>query len=162
MAGILVIISLLYCTPYLYHVPKSTLAAITIAAVIFTVEIRVVKPIYRSKKSDRIPGLGTFFACLFLRMELGILIGVGLNLISILYHAATPKLSIKINKVIEFLVIDFAQRQQLLFFYNLKPSLVTVFEGVRPKDFNFCVFYDSRDIDWLLQKHQPINNNSED
>lgn len=50
-------------------------------------------------ESDLIPGLGTFFACLFLRMEIGILIGVGLNLISILYHAARPKLSIKINSV---------------------------------------------------------------
>lgn len=50
-------------------------------------------------ESDLIPGLGTFFACLFLRLEIGILIGVGLNLISILYHAARPKLSIKINTV---------------------------------------------------------------
>lgn len=50
-------------------------------------------------ESDLIPGLGTFFACLFLRMETGILVGVGLNLISILYHAARPKISIKISTV---------------------------------------------------------------
>lgn len=56
-------------------------------------------------------------------------------------------------QVIEILTIDFSQRGQLLFFYNLKPSLVTVFEGVRPKDFNIRVFYDTREIDQLLQKH---------
>jgi len=50
--GILVIISLLFCTPYFYYIPKSALAAIIIAAVIFMVEIRVVKPIYRSKSKN--------------------------------------------------------------------------------------------------------------
>lgn len=49
--GLLVIVSLLYCTPYFYYIPKSALAAIIIAAVIFMVEIRVVKPIYRSKSN---------------------------------------------------------------------------------------------------------------
>lgn len=54
---------------------------------------------YLFEESDLIPGLGTFFACLLLPLELGILIGVGLNSVSILYHAARPKLSIKINTV---------------------------------------------------------------
>uniref|UniRef100_A0A2H8TMS2 Sodium-independent sulfate anion transporter n=1 Tax=Melanaphis sacchari TaxID=742174 RepID=A0A2H8TMS2_9HEMI len=216
-SGILVMVALLFCTPYFYYIPKSALAAIIIAAVIFMVEIRVVKPIYRSKKSDLIPGLGTFFACLLLHMEIGILIGVGLNLISILYHAARPKLSIKVNttrsginylmmtpdrclifpsvdyvrkiiikhslkqnlpvvidcshiygadftaaKVIELLTIDFSRRGQLLFFYNLKPSLVNVFEGVRPKDFNIRLFYEFREIDQLLHKHMTINSTPED
>ncbi|KAL5244793.1 hypothetical protein ACI65C_012203 [Semiaphis heraclei] len=216
-SGILVIVALLFCTPYFYYIPKSALAAIIIAAVIFMVEIRVVKPIYRSKKSDLIPGLGTFFACLLLQMEIGILIGVGLNLISILYHAARPKLSIRVNttrsginylmmtpdrclifpsvdyvrniiikhslkqnlpvvidcshiygadftaaKVIELLTIDFSRRGQLLFFYNLKPSLVTVFEGVRPKDFNIRLFYESQDIDQLLNKHMIVNSTPAD
>lgn len=47
--GLLVIIALMFCTPYLYYIPKSALAAIIIAAVIFMVEVRVVRPIYRSK-----------------------------------------------------------------------------------------------------------------
>ncbi|XP_029342725.1 sodium-independent sulfate anion transporter [Acyrthosiphon pisum] len=208
-SGILVIVALLFCTPYFYYIPKSALAAIIIAAVIFMVEIRVVKPIYRSKR--------TFFACLLLHMEIGILIGVGLNLISILYHAARPKLSIRVNttrnginylmmtpdrclifpsvdyvrniiikhslkqnlpvvidcshiygadftaaKVIELLTIDFSRRGQLLFFYNLKPSLVTVFEGVRPKDFNIRLFYESQDIDQLLNKHMIVNSTPDD
>ncbi|XP_022162658.1 sodium-independent sulfate anion transporter-like [Myzus persicae] len=216
-SGILVIVALLFCTPYFYYIPKSALAAVIIAAVIFMVEIRVVKPIYRSKKSDLIPGLGTFFACLLLHMEIGILIGVGLNLISILYHAARPKLSIRVNttrnginylmmtpdrclifpsvdyvrniiikhslkqnlpvvidcshiygadftaaKVIELLTIDFSRRGQLLFFYNLKPSLVTVFEGVRPKDFNIRLFYERQDIDQLLNKHMVVNSTPDD
>lgn len=123
----------MFCTPYLYYIPKASLAAIIIAAVIFMVEVRVVRPIYRSKskyvftlysdffmthsshnssnvlyfarilvfplESDLIPGLATFFACLVLPLEIGVLIGVGLNLVSILYHAARPKLLIEVHKV---------------------------------------------------------------
>lgn len=50
-------------------------------------------------ESDLIPGVATFIACLFLPLEIGVLIGIGLNLISILYHAARPKLLIEVHKV---------------------------------------------------------------
>lgn len=63
-------------------------------------------------------------------------------------------------QVIELLTKDFSKRGQLLFFYNLKPSLVAVFKGVYPSDFN--VFYDSRALDQLLQKCMPENKTSED
>lgn len=65
-------------------------------------------------------------------------------------------------QVIELLTIDFSRRGQLLFFYNLKPSLVTVFEGVRPKDFNIRLFYESQDIDQLLNKHMIVNSTPDD
>ncbi|XP_026818883.1 sodium-independent sulfate anion transporter-like isoform X1 [Rhopalosiphum maidis] len=204
-AGILVIFALLFCTPYLYYIPKAALAAIIIAAVIFMVEVRVVRPIYRSKKSDLIPGLATFFACLVLPLEIGVLIGIGLNLVSILYHAARPKLLIEVHKtrdginylmvtpdrclvfpsvdyvrnlvmkqslkrelpvvidcshiygadftaakVIEMLTQDFSKRGQALFFYNLKPSVVAVFEGVQPK--GFITYYHRHDLDQLFQR----------
>lgn len=47
--GILVILALLFFTPFFYYIPKAALAAIIIAAVIFMVEVRVVKPMWRSK-----------------------------------------------------------------------------------------------------------------
>jgi MFS superfamily sulfate permease-like transporter len=90
--GILVILSLLFFTPYFFYIPKSALAGIIIAAVIFMVEVRVVKPMWRSKKSDLIPGLAAFVACLVLPLELGILVGIGINVVFILYHASRPKI----------------------------------------------------------------------
>ncbi|XP_054282885.1 sodium-independent sulfate anion transporter-like [Macrosteles quadrilineatus] len=204
--GILVIVSLMFCTPYFFFIPKTVLAAVIVAAVVFMVEVRVVKPIYRSKKSDLIPGIATFIACLVLKLEVGILIGIGLNLISILYHAARPKISMEIMKsrggveyllltpdrclifpsvdyvsnlvtkhsikqgipvvidcshiygadftaakVIEMLTQDFSRRRQPLFFYNLKPSVVAVFEGIKPKD--FVVYYNEHQLDNLLLQH---------
>jgi sodium-independent sulfate anion transporter 11 len=52
----------------------------------------VVKPMWRSKKSDLIPGLAAFFACLVLPLEMGILVGIGINVVFILYHASRPKI----------------------------------------------------------------------
>lgn len=48
-SGALVIISLIFFTPYFYYIPNATLAAIIIAAVVFMVEVKVVKPMWRAK-----------------------------------------------------------------------------------------------------------------
>lgn len=90
--GILVILSLLFFTPYFFYIPKAALAGIIIAAVVFMVEVRVVKPMWRSKKSDLIPGIAAFFSCLVLPLESGILVGIGINVLFILFHAARPKI----------------------------------------------------------------------
>ena len=47
--GILVLISLQFLTPYLYYIPKASLAAVIIAAVVFMMEFHVVKPMWRTK-----------------------------------------------------------------------------------------------------------------
>ncbi|XP_058459680.1 sodium-independent sulfate anion transporter-like [Malaya genurostris] len=203
--GALVLLSLLFFTPYFSYIPKATLAAIIIAAVVFMVEVKVVKPMWRTKKSDLIPGLGTFIACLALPLEIGILLGVGLNVVFILYHAARPKISVErltspagaeyliitpdrclifpsvdyvrnlVTKhsirqslpvvidcshvygadftaatVIDSITQDFVKRDQPLFFYNLKPSVCAVFEGLSPAD--FVVYYREEDLDQLMKE----------
>ncbi|EDW83107.1 uncharacterized protein Dwil_GK22488 [Drosophila willistoni] len=207
-SGALVMIALVFLTPYFYFIPRPTLAAIIISAVVFMVEVRVVKPMWRSKKSDLVPGVGTFVACLVLPLEWGILIGVALNVIFILYHAARPKLTTEllitshmgieymmitpdrclifpsvdyvrnlVNKqsmrqnvpvvidashvygadfttatVIDSLISDFNQRGQLLFFYNLKPSICAIFEQVSAAQ--FVVYYQEEQLDELLKERQ--------
>ncbi|XP_066582093.1 sodium-independent sulfate anion transporter [Prorops nasuta] len=206
--GVIVILALLFLTPYFSFIPRATLAAIIIAAVIFMVEVKVVKPMWRTKKSDLLPGLGTFVACLVLQLEIGILVGVGINVLFILYHAARPKITVEklktrrgieylmltpdrclifpsvdyvrnlvtkysrragtvatpvvidcshiygadytAAKVVECLTKDFAVRGQPLFFYNLKPSVYAIFEGVEPTD--FVVFYNRDILDDLLKQ----------
>lgn len=56
--------------------------------------------------------------------------------------------------VVESLTQDFAARDQPLFFYNLKPSVSSVFEGLSPKD--FVVFYNEGDVDELLKNRSCI------
>lgn len=84
------------------------------AAVIFMVEYAVVKPLWRSKSnfffffkynrilytilqklgSDLIPGLTTFICCLSFGIPLGTFIGIGVNIIFVLYHSARPKIQV--------------------------------------------------------------------
>ena len=47
--GLIVILALLFFTPYFFYIPRATLAAVIIAAVVFMIEVKVVKPMWRSK-----------------------------------------------------------------------------------------------------------------
>ncbi|XP_014215254.1 sodium-independent sulfate anion transporter-like [Copidosoma floridanum] len=193
--GILVLMSLQFLTPYLNYIPKAALAAVIIAAVVFMVEIQVIKPMWRTKKIDLVPAGVTFLSCLFIRLEFGIVIGIVTNLLFILYGTARP--SIRFSKAtslggleyleitpdrslvfpsveyvrsmiskqgskqgtavpvvidsthiqaadftaakgIKSLIEDFARRGQPLIFYNLKPSVFTIFQGVKPIDLRCC------------------------
>uniref|UniRef100_A0A336MDT4 CSON010425 protein n=1 Tax=Culicoides sonorensis TaxID=179676 RepID=A0A336MDT4_CULSO len=91
-SAILVILSLLFLTPYFFYIPKAALSAIIISAVIFMVDFEIIMPVYRSKRKDLIPMSITFISCLLLRIDLGILIGIVVNMCFILYNAARPQL----------------------------------------------------------------------
>lgn len=47
-AGALILLALSLLTPYFYYIPKASLAAVIICAVIFMIEYEVVKPMWRS------------------------------------------------------------------------------------------------------------------
>lgn len=47
--GLVVVVSLLFLTPYFTYIPKSCLSAVLISAVIFMIQYRVVKPMWKSK-----------------------------------------------------------------------------------------------------------------
>ncbi|XP_011866901.1 PREDICTED: sodium-independent sulfate anion transporter-like isoform X3 [Vollenhovia emeryi] len=93
--GILVILSLSLLTPYFYYIPKATLSAVIISAVIFMVEIGMVLPIWRCSKRDLIPAFITFLACLFVGVEMGILIGTIFDLAVLIYLNARPTINIE-------------------------------------------------------------------
>ncbi|XP_071568572.1 sodium-independent sulfate anion transporter [Temnothorax nylanderi] len=93
--GILVILSLSLLTPYFYYIPKATLSSVIISAVIFMVEIGMILPIWKCNKRDLIPAFVTFLACLFVGVELGILIGTLLDLAILVYLNARPTINIE-------------------------------------------------------------------
>lgn len=64
--------------------------------------------VFYSSETDLIPGLAAFFACLVFPLEIGILFGIGINIVFILYHAARPKIRIEylaVRKIESFLFI---------------------------------------------------------
>ncbi|CAG9785891.1 unnamed protein product [Diatraea saccharalis] len=208
--GLMVILALQFFTQYFEFIPKAVLAAVIISAIIFMVEYNVIKPMWRAKKLDLIPGVGTFVLCLTLPLELGILTGVVVNIIFILYHAARPKFSVEMlksasgveylmvtpdrclmfpsvdyvrrlvtkfasgssvpvvlecthiysadytaAKSIEQLTADFHARRQPLYFYNVKPSVCSIFEAVAKPE-HFVVFYEDEELDRLLAEDERL------
>ncbi|BFF92215.1 sodium-independent sulfate anion transporter [Drosophila madeirensis] len=186
--GIIVVLALNFLTEYFAFIPKAVLAAIIISAVIFQVQYQVVTPMWRSKRSDLVPGILAFVTCLVLPLEIGIMVAIGVNLLFILYYAARPKVTleqletqqgirfVKITpdrclifpsvefvrnmvlklgskstlpvvidctyiyaadftaaKVISSMVDDFRVRRQKIIFFNLKPSVVSIFEGLNTR-----------------------------
>lgn len=86
----MVLLALSFLTPYFAFIPKASLAAVIICAVIFMIEYEVVKPMWRSSKKDLVPTFATFLLCLAIGVEIGILIGVAINILFLLYPSARP------------------------------------------------------------------------
>jgi len=100
--GALVILCLAFLMPFCAFIPKATLAAVIITAVVFSVEYEVVMPIWRSKRMDLLPGLACFLGCLFYELEMGIGLGVVIQVLMLLYHAARPGVEVTIKKVPDY------------------------------------------------------------
>lgn len=106
--GVLIILALSLLTPYFYYIPKASLAAVIISAVIYMIEYEVVKLMWRSSKKDLIPMFATFFLCLVIGVEYGILVGVGINLMFLLYPSARPTIHVEkclTNSGTEYLLV---------------------------------------------------------
>jgi len=93
--GLIVILALVVLMPACAFIPKATLAAVIITAVIFSVEFEYIMPMLRSKKSDLFCSFVTFCCCLFWALEWGILVGVGVHVIFIMWDTAHPNLRVQ-------------------------------------------------------------------
>lgn len=97
--GLLVLSALGLLTEYFYYIPKATLAAVIIAAMVFMIEYRAVAEMWRTKRIDIVPFLVTVLACLFVGLEYGILIGISVNLCFLLYLISRPRIEHKVLKI---------------------------------------------------------------
>ncbi|XP_050317205.1 sodium-independent sulfate anion transporter [Bactrocera neohumeralis] len=101
ITGILVLMTLAFLTNTFYFIPKATLSAIIIAAMIFMVEYDRIAEIWRSKKTDMIPFLVTVLSCLFWTLEYGMVCGIVVNILFILYKSARPTIIITEEKLLK-------------------------------------------------------------
>nr|CAD7440334.1 unnamed protein product [Timema bartmani] len=121
--GILIVLALSLLTPYFYFIPRATLSSVIICAVLFMVEVGMVSTMWKSNSEnissinhvtllrkrggnvymvlhgegerDLIPALVTFFACLGFGVELGILIGIAVDISFLLYFNARPRVLVE-------------------------------------------------------------------
>jgi SulP family sulfate permease len=86
----MVLITLLFLTPLFYHLPKTVLAAIIIVAVFGLVNIKEAIFLWKANNLDFWSLIATFFSTLLFGIEYGIIIGVGLSLIILIFRTSRP------------------------------------------------------------------------
>ncbi len=93
--AVFVLITLLFLTPLLYHLPQAVLAAIIIMAVIGLVNFSAVKHAWQAHKHDGIAAGITFLATLAYAPHLdhGIMVGAGLALVLFLMRTMKPRVA---------------------------------------------------------------------
>jgi SulP family sulfate permease len=90
-----VLLTLLFLTPLLYHLPKPVLAAIIMVAVAGLINFSVMLHAWRISRDDGIASITTFVATLAFspNIQNGILIGIGLSLGLMLYRMMRPRVA---------------------------------------------------------------------
>ncbi len=94
ISSLVVILTLLFFTPYFYHLPKAILASIIMVAVSGLIDIKEARHLWHSDRRDFYMLLATFLATLSLGIEQGIGIGVLLSLAMVIYRSTRPHLAI--------------------------------------------------------------------
>lgn len=97
-SGVMILLALVLLTPYFYYIPKATLAAVLISAVVFLVDVDILRPLWRSSKRSLLVTVLTFAACLGMGVEVGLLLGVALELAYLVYLWARPPITVQLCK----------------------------------------------------------------
>ncbi len=95
-SGLIVLATLLFLTPLLYHLPQSVLAAVIMMAVMSLINFSAIKHAWKTHKHDGIASIVTFLATLTFapHLDSGILVGAGLAIMLYLYRTMTPRVAI--------------------------------------------------------------------
>ena len=94
--GLLVLLTLLFLTPLLYHLPQAVLAAVIIMAVSGLVNFPAIRHAWQASRHDGIAAVVTFIATLGFAPHLdnGILAGAGLAILLYLLRTMNPRVAI--------------------------------------------------------------------
>ncbi len=90
VSALLVVITLLFLTPVFYYLPKTILSAIIIVAVFNLINVKEARRLWKANNLDFWLLLATFLATIFFGIEYGILTGVGLSLIVLIFRTSRP------------------------------------------------------------------------
>ncbi|KAK9301598.1 hypothetical protein QLX08_006043 [Tetragonisca angustula] len=92
--GAMTLLALSFLTPYFYYIPRSTLAAVLISAVIFIIDLKIIRLLWKGCKRDAFAAIVTFLVSAIFGVELGLLVGALFSLIFFLRPPARPKIEV--------------------------------------------------------------------
>jgi SulP family sulfate permease len=96
VCGAIVLVTLLFFTPLLYHLPQATLAAVIVMAVVNLVNVRAMLHAWQAQRHDGVTAVVTFVATLAFapHLDTGILTGAALAIILYLYRTMHPRVAV--------------------------------------------------------------------
>jgi len=96
ITGVIVVVTLLWLTPLLYHLPQATLAAVIMMAVVGLINVSAVKHAWQANRQDGIVAVVSFVLTLAFapHLDKGILVGAGLALVLYLYRTMQPRVAL--------------------------------------------------------------------
>lgn len=96
VTAMLVVVTLLFLTPLLYHLPSAVLAAVIMMAVVGLINFKAVKHAWKTNHHDGIASIITFGCTLGFapHLETGILIGATLAISLFLYRTMKPRVAL--------------------------------------------------------------------
>ena len=83
----------MFLTPVLFYLPKATLSATIIIAVLSLVDFKAVFKTFSYSRPDGMAMTGTILLTLLLGVEVGIISGVGISLLMYLYRTSRPHIA---------------------------------------------------------------------
>ena len=90
ISAVLIIITLLFLTPYFYNLPKAILASVIMVAVFGLIDFKEAIHLFKSNKTDFWTLIVTFLSTLSFGVEIGIGVGVVLSLAMVLFKTTNP------------------------------------------------------------------------
>ena len=90
-----VMVTLLFLTPYLYHLPKAVLAVIILLAVASLITPKMIMHTWKASRTDGIVAIITFIVTLIAapHLDKGVIVGAGLAIILYLYRTMKPRVA---------------------------------------------------------------------
>jgi len=96
IAGLLLMIIVLFVAPLLAHLPNAAMAGILFLVAFGIIDFAHIKKIVRASRSDSIVLWATFLSTLFLELDFAIMLGVFLSLVIYLHRASRPRVRVRV------------------------------------------------------------------
>ncbi|MCC5961350.1 MAG: sulfate permease [Rhodobacteraceae bacterium] len=94
ITAVLIAMALMVLTPLMYFLPRVTLAAIIVVAVLSLLDFRALPRTWAYSRADGAAMAATMVFTLFVGVEQGLMAGVGLSLVLFLYRTSRPHMAV--------------------------------------------------------------------
>ncbi|KAF5293533.1 hypothetical protein FQA39_LY03018 [Lamprigera yunnana] len=144
--GTIILLALSFLTPYFYYVPKASLAAVLISAVIFMIDLQIVPKLWKTNKFDLLVTFLTFIVSLVFSVEQGLLVGVTINFIPLIKIWTRPKIEYSIKTTDEGQTYLLVRPELGLYYSASNYFMIETSDTISSIEFGIPVVFDCKNL----------------